>query len=221
MKLNQPIVGMTSTSTGKGYWFVAADGGIFSFGDAKFYGSAAASPSTAPVRGMAATTTGLGYWVVDSAGAVKAFGDAKPAGSPSSTAATVIGLARVPVPPGAASAAVSFALSHVGDPYVYGGTGPNQWDCSGLTMVSYEVAGLTIPRVAQDQYNFGPHLPAGAALAPGDLLFFGTGPTDIQHVGMYVGNGQMVDAPHTGAYVEVVSFAGRTDYQGATRPTGL
>ena len=225
MRLNQPIVGMAATPGGKGYRFVAADGGIFSFGDAHFYGSSAtsapAAAAAAPVRGLAATATGLGYWVVDAAGGVRAFGDAKPAGAPNAVSSPIAGIARLPVPPGAASTAVSFALSHVGDPYVYGAAGPTQWDCSGLTMVAYQKAGLIIPRVAQDQFDFGPRLPAGATLAPGDLLFFGSSPTAVGHVGMYVGNGEMVDAPHTGAYVEVTSFAARTDFQGATRPTGL
>lgn len=67
------------------------------------------------------------------------------------------------------------------------------------------IAGISLPRVAQDQYDAGPQLSPGTPLEPGDLVFFGGGPTDITHVGIYIGNGQMVDAPYTGADVRVES----------------
>ena len=74
--LNQPIVGMTVTPDGGGYWMVAADGGIFAFGDAGFYGSAGALPLNRPIVGMAATPDGKGYWLVASDGGIFAYGDA-------------------------------------------------------------------------------------------------------------------------------------------------
>jgi cell wall-associated NlpC family hydrolase len=105
-----------------------------------------------------------------------------------------------------ALAAIAFENSQLGKPYVYGGVGPNGYDCSGLQLTSFEHAGLTLPRVAADQYaGSGPTFPLDQAQA-GDLLFFAsdvTQPTTIYHVAMYVGAGQILDAPYTGANVGV------------------
>ena len=79
--LNQPIVGMSTTSDGRGYWLVAADGGLFAFGDAKFYGSMGGKSLNEPIVGMASTSDGGGYWMVASDGGIFAFGDAKFHGS--------------------------------------------------------------------------------------------------------------------------------------------
>jgi cell wall-associated NlpC family hydrolase len=126
----------------------------------------------------------------------------------------------------AGGVAVDWALAQVGTPYVWGGetTGVG-FDCSGLVQAAYKAAGVTLPRVAQDQFNAGPVLPAGSTLEPGDLVFFGSGTSDVSHVGIYVGNGQMVDAPHTGADVRVEAFSttvgdawGGDIYVGATQP---
>lgn len=126
--------------------------------------------------------------------------------------------------------AVSWALSQIGTPYVWGGETPGVgFDCSGLVQAAYAVAGVSLPRVAQDQYNATPKLAPGAVLAPGDLVFFGGSPDSVDHVGLYVGvvNGQnvMVDAPHTGADVRAEPFPatlgssfGSLLYVGATRP---
>ena len=130
----------------------------------------------------------------------------------------------------AGAVAVSWALSQIGTPYVWGGETPGVgFDCSGLVQAAYAVAGVSLPRVAQDQYDTTPKLAPGAVLAPGDLVFFGGGPESIDHVGLYVGvvNGEnvMVDAPHTGADVRVEAFPanlgssfGSLLYVGATRP---
>lgn len=100
--------------------------------------------------------------------------------------------------------AVDWALAQVGTPYVWGGETPGVgFDCSGLVQAAYRVAGIDLPRVAQDQYDTTAKLGPGDPIEPGDLLFFGQGPTAISHVGIYVGDGQMVDAPHTGADVRV------------------
>lgn len=126
----------------------------------------------------------------------------------------------------AGGVAVDWALAQVGTPYVWGGetTGVG-FDCSGLVQAAYKAAGVTLPRVAQDQFNTGPLLAADSSLEPGDLVFFGASATDVSHVGIYVGNGQMVDAPHTGADVRVESFPttvgakwGSDTFVGATRP---
>ena len=117
----------------------------------------------------------------------------------------------------AGAVAVDWALAQVGTPYVWGGETPGVgFDCSGLVQAAYEVAGVTLPRVAQDQYDQTSKLTLDDPLAPGDLLFFGGGPSDVTHVGIYVGSGQMVDAPHSGADVRVESYGGWTDFVGAT-----
>ena len=104
----------------------------------------------------------------------------------------------------AGGVAVDWALAQVGTPYVWGGETPGVgFDCSGLVQAAYKVAGISLPRVAQDQYDGTAKLGPGNPVEPGDLIFFGGGPSDVTHVGIYVGNGQMVDAPHTGADVRV------------------
>ena len=120
-------------------------------------------------------------------------------------------------PSPAAAAAVAWALAQRGTPYRWGGEGPGGFDCSGLVQAAYDVAGVALPRVAQDQYDVGPRLAPDAPLRPGDLVFFGSSPGAVDHVGMVVGEGEMVDAPHTGAVVRVEAI-GTDGYVGATRP---
>jgi cell wall-associated NlpC family hydrolase len=116
----------------------------------------------------------------------------------------------------AASAAVSWALAQVGTPYAWGGETPGiGFDCSGLVQAAYKVAGMALPRVAQDQYDVTAHLAPGDPLEPGDLVFFGSGPNAITHVGIVVGNGDMVDAPYAGAYVRVEPYDW-SDFVGAS-----
>jgi hypothetical protein len=125
--------------------------------------------------------------------------------------------------------ALAWALTQLGTPYAWGGETPNVgFDCSGLVQAAYRVAGITLPRVAQDQYDAGVHLSASSPLEPGDLVFFGGSVDDVTHVGMVVRSGIMVDAPHTGAFVRVESFPttpgaawGGDLYIGATRPDEL
>ena len=126
-----------------------------------------------------------------------------------------------PVAPGpVAQMAVLVALSQVGTPYLWGGEEPGGFDCSGLVQYAYAAAGLALPRVSQDQYDAGPYLPGSATLVAGDLLFFGTGPRGVSHVGIYLGGGRMVDAPHTGALVRVEPVdLTAPSYVGATRPS--
>lgn len=112
-----------------------------------------------------------------------------------------------------AQVAVEAALSKVGSPYQWGAAGPDSFDCSGLTMWAWAQAGVALPHNSGAQYAATPRVDR-ADLQPGDLLFSGS---PIHHVGMYVGNGQMVEAPYTGATVRVVS-ADRSDYVGAGRP---
>jgi len=131
---------------------------------------------------------------------------------------------------GAGAVAVAWALAQIGTPYVWGGERPGVgFDCSGLVQAAYRVAGVALPRVAQDQYDATPKLAPGQPLAPGDLVFFGGGPTAVDHVGIYAGRVDgtdvMIDAPHTGADVRADAFAategaplGGLLFVGATRP---
>jgi cell wall-associated NlpC family hydrolase len=117
-----------------------------------------------------------------------------------------------------ARAAVRWALAQLGDPYRWGAAGPDTFDCSGLTSAAYRAAGVGIPRVSRAQWGAGLHVQV-ANLLPGDLLFYADNAADpgtIHHVGMYIGNGLMVHAPHTGDVVRVASIW-REGYAGATR----
>jgi peptidoglycan DL-endopeptidase CwlO len=111
------------------------------------------------------------------------------------------------------------ALSRVGLPYVWGGAGPSVFDCSGLVQWSLRQAGLVMPRVAADQARTGP-LVALNDLRPGDLLFYhtdATAPTYISHVAIYLGNGQMEQAPEPGENVEVVPADFGAGFAGAVQ----
>jgi cell wall-associated NlpC family hydrolase len=124
-----------------------------------------------------------------------------------------------PAPSPAAAAAVRAALGQVGKPYRWGATGPASFDCSGLTRFAYTAAGLSLPRTSRQQWSAGRHLQV-AGLRPGDLVFWAhdpANPATIHHVGMYVGQGLMVHAPHTGALVRVDAMR-PSGYAGATRP---
>jgi cell wall-associated NlpC family hydrolase len=117
------------------------------------------------------------------------------------------------------AAAIAAARSRLGDPYVWGATGPDSFDCSGLTQWSYAHAGIALPRTAAEQYFSGPH-PTLNQLQPGDLLFWAYDlhdPATIHHVTLYIGNGLMIAAPHTGTDVQVEPVY-MDGYFGATRP---
>ena len=100
-------------------------------------------------------------------------------------------------------AAIQSALKYVGVPYVWGGTSPNGLDCSGLTQLSLRNIGISIPRVSQAQSNIGARIPLQNA-RPGDLIGF----DGLGHIAMYIGNGQMVEAPRPGLQVRVVPVRG-------------
>ncbi|GAA1247714.1 C40 family peptidase [Kitasatospora nipponensis] len=112
---------------------------------------------------------------------------------------TRVDLTTLPPVSGYAGAAVTAALSKLGHAYVWGATGPGTFDCSGLMQWAYAQAGVSLPRTSQEQGHIG----TGVSLAdaqPGDLVIYGG---DMHHVGMYIGNGQVVHAPHTGDVVRI------------------
>ncbi|MGX1853107.1 NlpC/P60 family protein [Streptomyces sp. NPDC055299] len=112
-----------------------------------------------------------------------------------------------------AAQAIAFARAQIGKPYVWGATGPSSYDCSGLTQAAWKAAGVTMPRTTWDQVKIGTRV-STKDLQPGDLVFFFD---DISHVGMYIGDGKMIHAPHPGASVRVESIYYMPIY-GSVRP---
>lgn len=150
---------------------------------------------------------------------------AKAAAAAATAAAQTLGTDAFPptdLPAGTPAAivtAVTAARTLLGDPYQWGASGPSSWDCSGLTQWAYAQAGITLPRTSREQWFSGSH-PALTDLLPGDLLFWATSPTDpgsIHHVAIYLGGGYMIEAPHTGAFVQIVPVY-LDGFFGATRP---
>ncbi|MFF2366937.1 NlpC/P60 family protein [Streptomyces sp. NPDC058122] len=115
-----------------------------------------------------------------------------------------------------AAEALAFARAQVGKPYVWGATGPDSYDCSGLTQAAWKAAGVSLPRVTYDQVNAGTTVSLADA-RPGDLVFFYD---DISHVGMYIGDGMMIHAPKPGAYVreESIYYDGTSAIHSVVRP---
>ncbi|MEV0737169.1 NlpC/P60 family protein [Streptomyces sp. NPDC050549] len=126
--------------------------------------------------------------------------------SPGSSTATA------DAPNSRAAAAVSYAYQKLGSPYVWGATGPNAFDCSGLVQAAYNSAGVSLPRTTYAQINAGQRV-SRDELRPGDLVFFYSG---ISHVGIYVGDGQMIHAPNPSAPVRLAPID-QMPFAGATR----
>lgn len=133
-------------------------------------------------------------------------GGAAPAGAPSAAP-------PAPVDGSRAARAVAFAYGAIGKPYVWGATGPGGFDCSGLTQAAWRSAGVSLPRTTYTQINAGQRV-SRDQLAPGDLVFFYSG---VTHVGLYIGNGQMIHAPRPGSTVRVAPIDSMP-WAGASRP---
>jgi cell wall-associated NlpC family hydrolase len=117
---------------------------------------------------------------------------------------------------GSARTALNYAYAQLGKPYCYGGAGPSCYDCSGLTMKAWGAAGVGLPHNAAAQYSATRRV-AFSDLQPGDIVFF----DNLGHDGMYIGNGKMIHAPHTGTDVQIVNISSgyyRQNFYGAGRP---
>ena len=134
-------------------------------------------------------------------------------GAPTTTTTTPASSSSPPPPPAkGAAAAVEEAKRQLGKPYEWGGSGPDSFDCSGLTAWAWKAGGKTLPHSSRSQWSATSRVDLDD-IAPGDLLFYGD---PIHHVGLYVGDGQMIEAPETGKNVRYASIY-RRDYVGAGR----
>jgi len=143
-----------------------------------------------------------------------------PSGSSAAGCATTAGgVPQVMAPNQAVATAIAYAEQQLGKPYQWGATGPDAFDCSGLVMMAYRAAGIDIARTSQVQWTTEHQIPA-SQVQPGDLVFFagadGT-PTSPGHVGLVIGNGQMIEAYATGFPIRIASYTNR-DPVGFTQP---
>jgi peptidoglycan DL-endopeptidase CwlO len=127
---------------------------------------------------------------------------------------------NTPVPPGRYSGVVGIAMRYLGTPYVWGGSSPSGFDCSGFVMYVFAQVGISLPHYTVAQYNYPDSASVSRSqLQPGDLVFF----AGLGHVGIYVGNGQFIHAPHTGDVVKIDSLSEgwySSEYDGAKRILG-
>ncbi|MCX5399209.1 C40 family peptidase [Streptomyces sp. NBC_00102] len=140
------------------------------------------------------------------------YEDASGTGGSSGTGGTSAAPGAVAAPNSRAAQAVAFAYGALGKPYVWGATGPSAYDCSGLTQAAWQAAGVSLPRTTYTQINAGQRV-SRSQLAPGDLVFFYSG---ISHVGLYIGDGKMIHAPHPGAPIRIAPID-QMPFAGATR----
>jgi peptidoglycan DL-endopeptidase CwlO len=142
-----------------------------------------------------------------------------PSPSPSPTTSGDNGGSSQPAPATRKSAqvAVDTALAQVGKPYQWGGSGPNSFDCSGLTSFAWRAAGVDITRTSRSQYAATTRISRGQ-LQPGDLIFYGSSVATISHVAMYIGGTNVVEAPYSGQNVRVRDGLSRSDIVGYGRP---
>ncbi|WP_410639385.1 C40 family peptidase [Amycolatopsis sp. lyj-346] len=191
---------------------------------AKKYGSdAAVAAGRVLCAGGTDLGAGPGWW--------KAIAAYHPGGETELFRQRVLGMAQLyatlSLDPAAADSprvrATRFALGQLGLPYVWGGNGPDAgaagFDCSGLTKASYDSAGVALPRTADSQFRALPPVPASQEPRLGDLVFYGNPATRIHHVGLYLGNGLMINAPTEGQAIQIHTYHSKgDDYTGAGRP---
>jgi cell wall-associated NlpC family hydrolase len=146
----------------------------------------------------------------------RAHGDSQPVRASRSAERVAPVSSGAPAPSGAAQTAVDTALAQVGDRYVYGASGPDEFDCSGLTSYAYAAAGVSLPHSSRSQSQMGRPVSRGE-LQPGDLVFYYS---PVSHVGIYIGNGQMVHASTSSQPVKVASLDSMSGYNSARRIVG-
>jgi cell wall-associated NlpC family hydrolase len=133
------------------------------------------------------------------------------------------GTTSISVPNQSVATVIAFARQQIGKPYLWGGTGPDAFDCSGLVMMAYRAAGIDIPRTADLQWLWGPRVPPGHE-EPGDLVFFagsdGTA-TSPGHVGLVIGHDLMIEAYATGFPIRIAAFSNSKAAAGDTNPVGF
>jgi cell wall-associated NlpC family hydrolase len=135
--------------------------------------------------------------------------------TPTDSSSSTTSANPVAPPPGNYSGVVSIAMRYLGVPYVWGGASPSGFDCSGLVLYVFAQVGISLPHGSTEQYGYGTHV-SMSQLEPGDLVFFYPG---LSHVGIYIGGGNFIHAPHTGDVVKISPLAGyySSVFMGATR----
>ena len=145
------------------------------------------------------------------------------ASAPAPQASCQPGTTSIAVPNQSVATVIAFARQQIGKPYLWGGTGPDAFDCSGLMMMAYRAAGIDIPRTSELQWLWGPRVPAGHE-EPGDLVFFagsdGT-TTSPGHVGLVIGPDLMIEAYATGFPIRIAAFGNGKAAAGDTNPVGF
>jgi len=143
--------------------------------------------------------------------------------APAPQASCQPGTTSISVPNQSVATVIAFARQQIGKPYLWGGTGPDTFDCSGLVMMAYRAAGIDIPRTADLQWLWGPRVPTGHE-EPGDLVFFagsdGT-TTSPGHVGLVIGHDLMIEAYATGFPIRIAAFGNSKAAAGDTHPVGF
>jgi cell wall-associated NlpC family hydrolase len=146
-----------------------------------------------------------------------------PASSVASCSTNTGDVSMVQAPTHAVATAIAYAEQQMGKPYLWGGTGPDAFDCSGLVMMAYRAAGIDIARTSEEQWATEQHVPADQ-VQPGDLVFFagadGT-PTSPGHVGLVIGHGQMIEAYATGFPIRISTYGNAVSAPGDESPIGF
>lgn len=182
--------------------------------EARALAAAQAAAEEAAARGAAERAAADRALADRRAAAAAESARARPVAAPRASAAYYSGPAS-----GRAAVAVQTAYAQLGKPYRWGASGPNSFDCSGLTMYAWGKAGVSLPHSSRAQFSSGQRV-STSSLQPGDLVFYASNtsnPNTIHHVGIYIGNGQQIVAPHTGDVVKIQA-AFRGDLIGAVRP---